>query len=354
MREVSVSPDGTFFVVGVTIDNNYDVLKSTNHGLSWVVTGRLPLDYSTSQPEMVQSLYALSDNNLYAGATYGILMHSTDGGTTWDRSSIGNTGMNRFSTGTEIFFFPPATIIYIRSSSVDVSSDGGQSWDSRGTPNNRSLRLTQFVTPEIGYALLPGELAKTTDGGQNWNISTGFNASMLHFFDALHGVVMWSNSAEDDKGYLMRTYDGGDTWEQFSANERVSWNSWFWLSPQTGWAFGYGGLIRRTDNGGVASVPVQTATPSTLDLHAGYPNPFSASMHVDFMIPFSLEHRASVQFTLFDMLGREVTNIHRGETSAGTHAFTLPRSLLLGLPPGIYLYRLQAAEEIRIGKLTLR
>ncbi|PLX33176.1 MAG: hypothetical protein C0600_00925 [Ignavibacteria bacterium] len=354
MRELALSPDGSIYLIGVDNDNSFAVLHSTNDGVSWEHRGMLPLDYQVTQPEMPQSLYALPNDELYVGATYGILLHSTDGGATWDRKSIGHPAQNPFSTGTELFFFPPSTIIYVRSNALEVSSDGGQTWESRRTTSNRTLLRTQFLSPEVGYALLPSEFAKTTDGGNSWTIRTGFNPHMLHFFNENDGVAVWNNTAQDGKAYLMRTNDGGETWQQYSVNERVEWNNWFWLTPQTGWVYGYGGVIRRTDNGGIASSGALASLPETLALLPGYPNPFTRGANASFTIPISLSNPVAVEITVYDMLGRTLTSTLQEQLSSGIHHISLTMDALQTQPPGMYLYRVRAGDVQRTGKLILR
>lgn len=354
MRELALSPGGTIYTIGVDADNTFTLLRSSDNGSTWENRGLLPLDYRITQPEMPQSLYALSEDELYVGATYGILLHTTDGGENWDRQSIGHMALNPFATGTELFFFPPSTIYYVRSNALEVSSDGGQTWESRPTGSNRTLLRTQFVTPDVGYALLPSEFAKTTDGGYNWTIQTEFRPHMLHFFNENEGMVLWDNANQDGKAYLMRTIDGGATWDRYSVNERVDWNNWFWLTPQTGWAYGYGGLIRRTDNGGVASAGESTPIPEALTVLPGYPNPLSRADASTFTLPISLTEAASVDIHILDMLGREITSHHRERMSPGIQHISLDMQAMRKQPPGMYLYRVRAGDAVRAGKLLLR
>ncbi len=354
LRHVSRSPEGTLYVVGVTSGNEYDLLRSEDDGLSWTMVSRLPLDYQSNRPEISQSLYARANGEIWIGATYSILLHSTDGGTTWDRSIVGSSIQNPYSTGTDMFFFEPSTVLYIRSNSVEVSTDGGANWESRFTSAGRSLREVQFVSPDVGFALIPMEFARTTNGGESWDISWDFTPSMLHYFNETDGVMLWSSSDEDDLGYLLRTSDAGRSWDRFSLNERVDWSNWFWFDRETAWAYGYGGLIRRTDNGGIASAPSLAALPAVLQLQPGYPNPYSRARHDAVTVPFTLAHPANVTLTLYDMLGRPAATLERSSLGAGTHSILIDRSTLVTLAPGMYLYRIRAGAAVLTGRVHVQ
>ncbi|MDT8325048.1 MAG: T9SS type A sorting domain-containing protein [Bacteroidota bacterium] len=354
LRHVSRAPEGTLYVVGVTSGNEYELLRSDDEGLSWTLVSRLPLDYQSNRPEITQSLYARAGGEIWIGATYSILLHSTDGGMTWERSVVGTSIQNPYSTGTDMFFFDPSTVIYIRSNSVEISTDGGETWESRFTSAGRSLREVQFVSPDVGFALIPMEFARTTDGGATWDISWNFSPTLLHYFDENNGVMLWSNGDEDDLAYLLRSSDGGRSWERFSMNERVSFGSWFWLNTETAWAYGYSGMIRRTDNGGIASAPALAAMPAGLQLQPGYPNPYTRARHDAVTVPFTLARPARVTLTLYDMLGRPAATLERGGLEAGTHNIVIDRSTLVTLAPGMYLYRIRAGAELQTGRILLR
>lgn len=54
------------------------------------------------------------------------------------------------------------------------------------------------------------------------------------------------------RGHILVSDDGGATWKQVPSPVSIDLNSVFFVSPDTGWAVGHGGVILRTDNGGLA------------------------------------------------------------------------------------------------------
>ena len=355
LRFGDISPGGAYFLIGLNQENKFDLFRSDDDGLTWRHVSRLPLEYSSMRPEIAASLYARSNDELYVGATYSLLLHSTDGGETWDRNVVGGGLQNPYSTGTNIFFFDPATIIYQLSNSLEVSTDGGVTWESRSAGAGGYMRELQFVSADVGFCLLPRFLARTTDGGRNWQAMPPlYEPSLLHFFDELNGVALWTNANEDNLAYLLRTQDGGETWDRYSMNDRVGWSDWYWYSPDIAWAYGYGGLIRHTRNGGLVNVDSQEALFDGFRLEPGYPNPYSQQRHDAITIPFSLPRPSQVRLTLYDMLGRLAATVDRGTLDPGSHSISIDRSVLITLSPGQYLYRLTAGSESRSGRVVVR
>jgi glucuronoarabinoxylan endo-1,4-beta-xylanase len=84
--------------------------------------------------------------------------------------------------------------------------------------------------------------------------------------------------------------------------------------------------------------------PRTVELGQNYPNPFNPST----VIRFALPSASQVSLTVFDVLGREVSSLVRGELQAGEHtAEWAPQAASSGL----YFYRLVVDD---IGNTSMR
>ena len=81
-------------------------------------------------------------------------------------------------------------------------------------------------------------------------------------------------------------------------------------------------------------------------LAQNYPNPFNPSTTIDFNLPASGE----VKLAVYDLLGREVATLVNGRLEAGLHSVQFDASQLTS---GIYMYRLQAGDQVQTRKLTL-
>ncbi len=75
--------------------------------------------------------------------------------------------------------------------------------------------------------------------------------------------------------------------------------------------------------------------PTEFELLGNYPNPFNPSTTIKFNLPFE----GNVSLTVYDMLGRSVSNKELGELKAGYNSFMYDAS---GLSTGVYFYQLQA------------
>jgi hypothetical protein len=83
------------------------------------------------------------------------------------------------------------------------------------------------------------------------------------------------------------------------------------------------------------------------------PNPFNPSIVLALQVPGSGPHRVGV--TLFDIRGRRVRMLHEGLLPPGSHTMVWDGRDADGraLASGVYLYRVQVADEVRSGKITL-
>jgi photosystem II stability/assembly factor-like uncharacterized protein len=340
------------YLVAITPNYDFDLLRSTDRGGSWEVRSRLPLQYTSTNPEMAQEILAVSDNDILVSGTFGLLLRSRDGGLTWDRNTVQPGVSNPYSTGTGLFHFPPSTFIYLQSNGLQYSSDDGATWEARLTPRARTLWEGQFVTPDVGFGLISGEFSRTTDGGVTWETTDDFTPQLIHFFDADNGVVIWSDSQQEDLTYLMRSSDGGRNWEKFSMGERAGYNGWVFRSPSRIWGYGYGGAIRYSGDGGIVSAGTPPAVADKAGNLFGYPNPFSPSSQSAHRIPLSRVTDGEITFTLHDLLGRTVRSTSLPASRATE--VEIPAALLRDLVPGMYMYRLSDGSAIGTGRLTIR
>jgi photosystem II stability/assembly factor-like uncharacterized protein len=125
------------------------------------------------------------------------------------------------------------------------SVDGGTTWERQKTGTRASLRSVHFQTPYTGWAVgrvdLPGGtsvgvMLRTTDGGLNWeengtNVLPGLHA--VRFFDERNGFVCGDGSDAFPAG-MFTTADGGRTWRPLSGPRVPSWRAADFTSPTAG------------------------------------------------------------------------------------------------------------------------
>jgi hypothetical protein len=110
-----------------------------------------------------------------------------------------------------------------------LSQDLGVSWRTERLPSGvqpDGALSTDFINADVGWFLdgTGGVLYQTADGGSTWRtLKQVAWEGELHFIDPIHGwAVVWERGASgsDRELSLVRTLDGGYTWELLEATVR--------------------------------------------------------------------------------------------------------------------------------------
>ncbi len=94
------------------------------------------------------------------------------------------------------------------------------------------------------------------------------------------------------------------------------------------------------------NTPKEPEIPMGVVLHANYPNPFNPTTNISYELP----EAADVQLAIYDLTGRKVAELQNGRQSAGLHTVAFDASTLSS---GVYIYRIQAGNEVLARKMTL-
>ncbi len=86
--------------------------------------------------------------------------------------------------------------------------------------------------------------------------------------------------------------------------------------------------------------------PTAFALRQNYPNPFNPSTE----IIFALQHASSVRLAVYDLSGKLITTLIKGDLPAGQHSIKFQAE---DLSSGIYLYRLEAGSTMLTQKMIL-
>jgi len=106
--------------------------------------------------------------------------------------------------------------------------DGGTSWDHFSIPNSDTLQFRDIEAFDENTAIilsagLPAVIYKTTDGGQSWqqkyfSIVEGTFYDAMDFWNEKEGIAF--GDAMDGRLLILRTFDGGETWEELPFAQR--------------------------------------------------------------------------------------------------------------------------------------
>jgi photosystem II stability/assembly factor-like uncharacterized protein len=164
------------------------------------------------------------------------------------------------------------------------SSDGGRSWQQSDTPTAETLYAISFSDDRNGFAVGgSGMILHSSDGGVSWAKQSvqvpdemGGNRALdtsLFSVAALSPTEAW---AVGDLGMVLRTHDGGTTWEKMNfdaatfADENVPdriLNAVVFSSPTEGWIGGEFATLLRTHDGGQTWTGTRQITGAPPDLY---------------------------------------------------------------------------------------
>jgi photosystem II stability/assembly factor-like uncharacterized protein len=200
-------------------------------------------DYSATRDMLeVSCMYYLDPKNAWIASPDAIL-HSTDGGKTWEQQYTGRVRI------ISLYFKNSQDGYAVGYQSLFLEThDGGANWNIHPKKNKDDVLWEQFQFIKIyftddktGYLLSTNNVLKTTDGGLTWkktgpdrpaSVSSPDFRSMA-FTDSKHGILV------GDEEMLFTTNDGGTTWtankkDFFTGNRRRFWCVAF-ANSTTGW-----------------------------------------------------------------------------------------------------------------------
>ena len=92
-------------------------------------------------------------------------------------------------------------------------------------------------------------------------------------------------------------------------------------------------------------------SPTTFTLYQNYPNPFNPITSLRYDLP----EQALVTLTVYDMLGREITQLINTTREAGYSSVQWNATDMHGKPvsAGVYLYQIRAGEFVQTRKMVL-
>lgn len=229
-----------FFTLNISAQTGWKI--SPSHG-----SGDLVAVYFTS----IDTGWIAGDN--------GYLASTTDGGTTWNKVTLGTT-----EDINEIYFRNDNNGYLVAGKKMFATRDAGRTWQEiqiykagdfrNAVPEFLSIRFSDkkrgFVIGSLlnkADDVIDSLVMRTEDGGETWQrviVPTKAELFHLDFNGSSHGWIV------GDKGLIVATEDAGATWKtQNSGVTRALFNVDF-RDDYDGYAVGGGGTILRTEDGG--------------------------------------------------------------------------------------------------------
>lgn len=114
-------------------------------------------------------------------------------------------------------------------------------------PTSNTLLAVKFVTPKKGWIVgEKGTILYTEDGGDTWEAQESGTEQDIRSIFFINEKLVW---AVGTGGITIHTEDGGKTWVS-QGNATTSLNKVFFANEKEGWAVGMNGLVLHTTDGG--------------------------------------------------------------------------------------------------------
>jgi hypothetical protein len=132
-----------------------------------------------------------------------------------------------------------------------------------------------------------------------------------------------------------------------TSNTTNTLHSVSFVNSLTGWCVGADGIILKTTTGGITSIRKQNSPiPNLFSLHQNFPNPFNPTTKIDFDLP----RQSNVRLLVYDVLGKEVSELVNEKLQPGKYSYEWNASPYLS---GVYYYKLIAGEFSQTRKTVL-
>lgn len=173
----------------------------------WVVIHELKITHSATAVGFLNESVGITAG--YAGETH----YTTDGGETWPKAE--NKSMCRY--GVDIVNEEVAWTVG-NGGNVRLSTDGGQTWQAVSDLGDKRISpFISFVDDQMGWAASAKQLWATVDGGETWEELT-LPEEAVNLVTAINLFAEDQGYLLDIKGNLYLTVDSGKTWEVRSLN----------------------------------------------------------------------------------------------------------------------------------------
>ena len=219
------------------------IRKTTNGGANWVQQTSVP-SYALYSVDM------LDINNAYACGFLGLMLHTSNGGTTWQTQTTGVSGVS----WSGIAYINPTTATAVGSPGKIIrTTNTGLNWISQTGGGLLDLRGVKFIDVNTGIAVsYEGPVLRTTNGGTNWIQTDSLSgpAKDISYIDANNVFIATLNSGYGSRIY--RSTNGGVNFILQDTRED-SLQSVSFTDANNGIIVGQNGTVLRTSNAGVIS-----------------------------------------------------------------------------------------------------
>lgn len=356
----TLAVQGNTIYAGASIGGVY---FSSNNGSSWQQT-------SLSSP-VIQNLY-VDGNFLFAGTGAHGIYYTSNNGINWIQTNLTNKTIFSFTKKNNTYFAGSD------SNGVYASAFNGVSWVPAGLAGKTVYALTQ-AGGNIIAGLSNNGMYVSTDEGASWIPAPVFNLAVFQFavdnssvfagtsagvYKSTNFGFNWSQIGLDEEIVGSIAISGSNIFAgTFSAGVYVSNNyGTNWIQRNEGLTqltassmcilnnYIYNGtqssVFRRPINELIGIQQISSEIPLGFSLSQNYPNPFNPVTNIKFDVPQS----GFIELKIYNINGKEVTQLVHQYLNAGSYKYDFDA---LGLPSGVYFYRLGTEDFTDVKKMIL-
>jgi photosystem II stability/assembly factor-like uncharacterized protein len=209
LMSIDVAPsDGTLFLAG-----DEGALYTSTNGAVW--TSELP----AHEDQISEDLYGVAVSSdgarIWVGGAHGLLLASSDAGTTWSQTRLGPRDLN------DIAREPGGTYLWAvgDGGAIFRSRDNGKRWEPRPSPTPRDLYKVLIAGDGRFWAVGNQVLLTSENRGDTWARHASYGALRPE------GVQLWDIAATPDgkdiwiagsAGRVFRSADYGNNWSSYN------------------------------------------------------------------------------------------------------------------------------------------
>jgi len=176
----------------------------------------------------------------------GSFKKTTSGGTNWTNMSFPST---QFNLNAVHFFNANTGLLASDNDTIYRTINGTQNWSDKIFIGFHVYDF-QFFDSINGYASGTNRIAKTTNNGLNWTVSTIQSNGQIYFINQNTGWTISGNATSGSN--ILKTTDAGITWQiQYATTNFKMIYDVFFVNENTGYASGYRHGIYKTTDGGL-------------------------------------------------------------------------------------------------------
>lgn len=247
----STQPSGTTFnlnavwftspTVGWAVGNIGTLLKTTNAGATWA-------RFNISVSENLMDVWFANPDTGFAVGSAGAVVRTVDGGDSWQKTTLTTSTLQSvsFANTQEGWAVGDGGKIF-------GTVDAGTSW-SQVLPaiTATTLKAVWRRKTEAAWAVGNQGVAPRTVGTPTvygWELRT---AGLINQLEGVcfPGDLIGFAAGVSGAGVILRTDDGGVSWQAQAAHASRPLNDIFFVDAMRGWAVGDGGIIVHTARGG--------------------------------------------------------------------------------------------------------